>query len=69
MTAGTPTRLPAKLPALRLVQSSRNARRLANALLGLLVLVIFAMAFVPWQQSARGTGKVVAFVPQNDSKR
>lgn len=64
MTAGTPTRLPAKLPALRLVQSSRNARRLANALLGLLVLVIFAMAFVPWQQSARGTGKVVAFVPQ-----
>ncbi len=52
------------LPALRLVQSSRNAQRLAQALLVLLVLVISAMVFLPWQQSARGTGKVVAFVPQ-----
>jgi multidrug resistance efflux pump len=64
MVAGTPTPRPAKLPALRLVQSSRNAQRLAKALLVLLVLAIIAMAFVPWQQSARGTGKVVAFIPQ-----
>ena len=53
-----------RLPALKLVQSSRIAWRLANWLLVLLVLSIVGMVFVPWQQSAKGTGKVVAFVPQ-----
>lgn len=53
-----------RLPALKLVQSSRNALRLANGMLVLLVLSGIAMVFVPWQQSAKGTGKVVAFVPQ-----
>lgn len=48
------------LPALKLVQSSLTARRLANGLVALLVLAIVAMAFLPWQQSARGTGRVVA---------
>ncbi len=52
------------LPALKLVQSSRNARRLAKLLLAALILSTLAMGFVPWQQSARGSGKVVAFVPQ-----
>ena len=53
------------LPALQLVQSSRNAPPLGQARCWLLlVLGICAMAFLPWQQSARGTGKVVAFVPQ-----
>lgn len=53
-----------RLPALRLVQSSRNARRLANLLLAFLIACTFAMLFAPWQQSAKGTGKVVAYVPQ-----
>ena len=53
-----------KLSALNLVQSSRTAWRLANALLGLLAFGIVAILFVPWQQSANGTGKVVAYVPQ-----
>ena len=53
-----------RLPALKLVQSSRLAWRLANLLLLVLVLSIIAMIFVPWQQSAKGMGKVVAFVPQ-----
>jgi multidrug resistance efflux pump len=53
-----------RLPALKLVQSSRTAWRLANALVVLLVLAIFAMLFAPWRQSAKGTGKVVAYVPQ-----
>ncbi len=53
-----------RLPALKLVQSSRIARRLAKWLLVLLALTIIGMIFVPWQQSAKGTGKVVAFVPQ-----
>lgn len=53
-----------RMTALKLVQSSRTASRLANMLLVLLFLSVMAMLFVPWQQSAKGTGRVVAFVPQ-----
>lgn len=53
-----------RLTAIKLVQSSRRAWWLANALLFLLVVTTLAMFFVPWQQSAKGTGKVVAYVPQ-----
>ena len=42
-----------RLPALKLVESSRAASRLANALLVLLVACILGMLFLPWQQSAR----------------
>ena len=54
----------AKLPALNLVQSSLLARRVARVLMVLLVVSIVGIAFLPWQQSARGTGNVVAYVPQ-----
>ena len=64
MSAPTATWSKERLPALRLVESSLIARRLANTLLIVLAVSIVAMLFVPWQQSARGTGKVVAFVPQ-----
>jgi multidrug resistance efflux pump len=50
--------------ALRLVQSSRLARRLAKLLLAGLLVATAAMLFLPWQQSARGTGRVVAYIPQ-----
>ena len=53
-----------RVSAIRLVQSSRTAWRLANALMVALVLSIAAMVFAPWQQSAKGTGKVIAYVPQ-----
>ncbi|MEM9411184.1 MAG: HlyD family efflux transporter periplasmic adaptor subunit, partial [Planctomycetota bacterium] len=49
---------------LHLVQSSRFARRLAKLLLIGLVVAVAAMAFLPWQQTSRGAGQVVAFVPQ-----
>ena len=49
---------------IHLVQSSRFARRLAKLLLVGLFLSIVAMAFLPWQQTSRGMGEVVAFVPQ-----
>ncbi|MCO6458725.1 MAG: HlyD family efflux transporter periplasmic adaptor subunit [Pirellulaceae bacterium] len=64
MTAGVSISGKASLPAMKLVQSSRAARRWANVLLVLLLAAVAAMAFVPWQQSARGTGKVAAYVPQ-----
>lgn len=62
--AGVPVDHSNVLPALQLVQSSAAAHRFARLLLVLLGLSIVAMVFVPWQQTAAGTGKVVAFVPQ-----
>ncbi len=53
-----------ELSALRLVQSSVLVRRIANVLLFLLVASIVAMLVLPWQQSAKGTGRVTAYVPQ-----
>ncbi len=50
--------------AIHLVQSSRFARRLAKLLLFGLILSVPAMLFLPWQQTSRGTGQVVAFAPQ-----
>ena len=64
MTVGMTTPANIRLPALKLIESSRTAWRLANALLTFLAICIVAMLFVPWQQSAKGTGGVVAYVPQ-----
>ena len=50
--------------AIYLVQSSRFAQRLAKLLVIGLALSIVAMALLPWQQSSRGSGRVVAYVPQ-----
>lgn len=63
MTRSEPTGT-ATLPALKLVQSSAIAWRIANGLVVLLVLTIAGMALLPWQQSAKGTGKVVAYIPE-----
>ena len=58
--------VPAKkrTATIHLVQSSRLARRLAKLLIVGLALSVIAMAFLPWQQTSRGTGEVVAFAPQ-----
>ena len=53
-----------ELSALKLVQSSVLARRLAKVLLILLAGSVVAMLALPWQQSAKGTGRVTAYVPQ-----
>ena len=50
--------------AIHLVQSSEFAVRLAKLLLIGLAVSIFGMAFLPWQQTSKGTGQVVAFAPQ-----
>ena len=46
------------------MQSSRFAKRLAKLLIYLLAVSILAMMFLPWQQTSRGTGSVVAYAPQ-----
>lgn len=51
------------LPAVRLAESSRVARRIAKALVLMLVVGIVAAVFVPWQQTVSGGGRVVAFDP------
>ncbi len=49
---------------IHLVQSSRFARRLAKLLLYGLVVSMLGMMVLPWQQTSRGTGEVVAYAPQ-----
>ncbi len=53
------------LPALRTVHGLRGTRILAYTIALLLGAVIVALVFVPWQQNARGSGRVVAFDPYN----
>ncbi|QDT69232.1 hypothetical protein MalM25_21660 [Planctomycetes bacterium MalM25] len=55
--------LEEQFPALHLTRSSRFAKRLGKQLLVLLGLCVLAAFFVPWQQSIRGEGTVVAFDP------
>lgn len=50
-------------PALRLARTSRLVRRVGRVMLFVLALTSLAMVFVPWQQSIRGEGAVIAFDP------
>ena len=61
---GTVTPDQRQSATLHLVQSSRFSKRLAKILLIGLVICGLAMAFLPWQQTSRGEGSVVAYVPQ-----
>lgn len=49
--------------ALRFVPSPRHPRRLARIVVAFFVALVLALVFAPWQQSAAGTGRVVAFAP------
>ncbi len=51
------------MPASRAVGGLRASRVLARTLLVLLFAVVIALAFVPWQQNIRGSGRLVAFQP------
>ncbi len=72
MTMITDSKLPTTSPfvptarktAIHLVQSSRFAQRVARLLVIGLFASILAMMFLPWQQTSRGTGQVVAYAPQ-----
>lgn len=52
------------LPALRRVRTPRHATLLARVLLALGAATLLAM-FVPWQQSSKATGRVVAWNPND----
>ncbi len=61
MTGKQPQVRPA---AMHLVPSSRLAQRMAKILMGGLLVSIVAMGVLPWQQTSRGTGQVIAYAPQ-----
>jgi len=52
-----------RLPAIALVGSSRASHLLARVLIVGCVVAILGLIFLPWQQSVRGTGRVIAFDP------
>jgi multidrug resistance efflux pump len=61
-TASASRSLP-ELRSLRLVRPSVSTRALAVVLIAALVAAIVGMLFVPWQQTSRGAGRVVAYHP------
>lgn len=52
-----------KLAAEALVASPYSAKAVIGTLSLSLVALLLALLFLPWQQSSRGTGRVVAYVP------
>lgn len=50
-------------PAVRLVQRSQRLRRWNRMLAGLFLLGAICILALPWQQTARGRGKVIAWAP------
>jgi len=66
MTATTsPTRRGkwTRLPAIRLVTSSRYAAIASRWLFAFLLSLLAGLLLLPWQQNVRGTGRVVAYAP------
>lgn len=49
--------------SLRLVKSSQRVVRVARVLFCWLIVSIVAMALLPWQQTTRGSGRLVAYHP------
>jgi len=47
------------------IQSHKNLKYLAWILFTLMMFVIMALAFVPWQQTSTGQGRIVAYSPIN----
>lgn len=60
-TAANPVDL--ELPALAQVATPRAIQRLARSLALLLLVAAVLIAVAPWQQTASGTGRVIAFAP------
>ena len=52
-----------KSATIHLVQSSRLARKLARYTIFAMFLAVILIAFLPWQQTSRGAGQVVALDP------
>jgi multidrug resistance efflux pump len=58
-----------EFPALQLVRTGRFIRTFGKLTFLGLVIAIFAMVLVPWQQTARGVGNVLALDPQERAQQ
>lgn len=47
----------------KLIKDPRNIRHIANVCMMIFVLLIFLIAILPWQQTASGSGRVIAYSP------
>ncbi|WP_145349566.1 HlyD family secretion protein [Roseimaritima multifibrata] len=56
-------------PAMQLVRTGRLVRLIARVTFIMLVVSIIAMVFLPWRQTARGIGTVIALDPQERPQR
>lgn len=56
---------PTTLPAARLVPPPTGARRLARGLGIIFVVALIVFVAAPWQQNVSGSGRVIAFAPQD----
>ena len=54
---------PPPMPVLAMAGNARRSRLLARLLALLSVLLALSLVVVPWQQSVRGSGRVIAFNP------
>ena len=54
-----------RYPSLRKLFDEALGRRLAKINAGILLALIFALMFLPWIQTSRGQGKVLAFNPND----
>ena len=52
-----------RFQSLRMVQSPRIARRLTAWLMVVMVALLAGLVLIPWQQTSRGSGRVVAYAP------
>ncbi len=53
-----------RFPAMHLVRAGWLSRALARTLLVFMILLLAAAIFLPWQQTSRGEGQVMARLPQ-----
>ncbi|MFN3431068.1 MAG: transporter, partial [Candidatus Sericytochromatia bacterium] len=51
------------LPSMRAVRTPGGVRLLAGLLIALAGTSALALAFTPWQQTASGKGRVIAYAP------
>ena len=58
-----PHELRARSASLRAVESKASYRKMARLLVFLFFGTIWILIFVPWLQTAKGNGRVVAYSP------
>ena len=63
-TTSTSKDLEYEFPAIQLARTGRFIRLMGRVTFVALVVALFAMLFVPWRQTAPGTGEVLALNPQ-----